>query len=161
MLIIFFIWFNLLLMLSSQNSKLHPLRQPHLSSRPYQSLNPSFLNPSFQHTLPQSQREQPLPTWDHISYHCSHPTQNEIRLINVLVLGKLAFTTASKDGKTLKPILEDPRIPRYTQDVRNDFDAFKLSIISALLVSLKSKYSRTRLAQATSNMYADWINACN
>jgi exonuclease 3'-5' domain-containing protein 1 len=51
-----------------------------------------------------------------------HP-QNVVRLIDVLVLGKQAFTTASNDGKTLKSILEDPGIPKYIWDVRNDADA--------------------------------------
>jgi exonuclease 3'-5' domain-containing protein 1 len=52
-----------------------------------------------------------------------HPTR-VIRLIDVLVLGKSAFTTATKkNGKTLKSILEDPNIPKYVWDVRNDADA--------------------------------------
>jgi len=51
-----------------------------------------------------------------------HP-QRVVRLIDVLVLGKRAFTTASNNGKTLKSILEDTDIPKCTWDVRNDADA--------------------------------------
>ncbi len=51
-----------------------------------------------------------------------HP-QRVVRLIDVLVLGKRAFTTASNNGKTLKSILEDADIPKGTWDVRNDADA--------------------------------------
>jgi exonuclease 3'-5' domain-containing protein 1 len=40
-----------------------------------------------------------------------------------LVLGKLAFITASKDGKTLKSIFENPNISKYLWDVWNDTDA--------------------------------------
>ena len=46
-----------------------------------------------------------------------------MRLIDVLVLGKPAFTTALNNGKTLKSILEDPDIPKCAWDVRNDADA--------------------------------------
>jgi exonuclease 3'-5' domain-containing protein 1 len=38
--------------------------------------------------------------------------QRVVRLIDVLVLGKLAFTTVSNNGQTLKSILEDPDIPK-------------------------------------------------
>ena len=41
-----------------------------------------------------------------------HP-QRVVRLIDILVLGKSAFTTASNNGKTLKSIFEDPDIPKY------------------------------------------------
>ena len=46
--------------------------------------------------------------------------QRVVRLIDVFVLGKPAFTTASNNGKTLKSILEDPDIPKCAWDVRND-----------------------------------------
>ena len=49
--------------------------------------------------------------------------QKVVRLIDVLVLGKQAFTTASTNGKTLKSILEDANIPKCVWDVRNDADA--------------------------------------
>jgi exonuclease 3'-5' domain-containing protein 1 len=51
-----------------------------------------------------------------------HP-QRVVRLIDVLVLGNLAFTTASNNGKNLKSIFEDPDIPKCAWDVRNDADA--------------------------------------
>jgi exonuclease 3'-5' domain-containing protein 1 len=51
-----------------------------------------------------------------------HP-QRVVRLIDILVLGKLAFTTASDNGKTLKSIFEDADIPKCVWDVRNDADA--------------------------------------
>jgi len=38
--------------------------------------------------------------------------QKVVRLIDVLVLGKSAFITASNSGKTLKSIFEDPDIPK-------------------------------------------------
>jgi exonuclease 3'-5' domain-containing protein 1 len=46
-----------------------------------------------------------------------------VRLIDVLTLGRSTFTAASKNGKTLKSILEDPDIPKCAWDVRNDADA--------------------------------------
>ena len=49
--------------------------------------------------------------------------QRLVRLIDIFVLGKPAFTTASKNGKTLKSILEDPDIPKCAWGVRNDADA--------------------------------------
>lgn len=49
--------------------------------------------------------------------------QRVVRLIDVFVLGKSAFTTASNNGKTLKSIFEDPDIPKCAWDVRNDADA--------------------------------------
>ncbi|KAI1803435.1 ribonuclease H-like domain-containing protein [Daldinia bambusicola] len=44
-------------------------------------------------------------------------------LIDIQTLGASAFTTSSLIGKTLKAILEDPLIPKYFWDVRNDADA--------------------------------------
>ena len=46
-----------------------------------------------------------------------------MRIIDVLVLGKQAFTTASNNGATLKSILENIDIPKCIWDVRNDADA--------------------------------------
>ncbi len=51
-----------------------------------------------------------------------HP-QRVVRLIDVLLLGKQAFTTVLNNGKSLKSILEDADIPKCTWDVRNDADA--------------------------------------
>jgi exonuclease 3'-5' domain-containing protein 1 len=49
--------------------------------------------------------------------------QRVVRLIDVLVLRKSAFTTASNNGKTLKSIFKDPDIPKCLWNVRNDADA--------------------------------------
>ncbi|KAI6750678.1 hypothetical protein HG530_014574 [Fusarium avenaceum] len=51
-----------------------------------------------------------------------HPT-GVTSLIDVQTLGNSTFTTSSANGKTLKAILEDPHIPKYLWDVRNDADA--------------------------------------
>lgn len=51
-----------------------------------------------------------------------HPS-NEIRLIDVVMLGSQAFSTASKDGKTLRSVLKDQNVLKYIWDVRNDADA--------------------------------------
>jgi exonuclease 3'-5' domain-containing protein 1 len=49
--------------------------------------------------------------------------ENVVRLVDVAVLGNQAFTVTSDSGKTLKSILEDPNIPKFLWDVRNDADA--------------------------------------
>ena len=36
-----------------------------------------------------------------------------VRLIDVLILGKTAFTTVLNNGKTLKSVLKDPDDPKY------------------------------------------------
>jgi exonuclease 3'-5' domain-containing protein 1 len=51
-----------------------------------------------------------------------HPTRTT-GIIDVQALEKSAFTTPNANGKTLKTILEDPLIPKYFWDVRNDADA--------------------------------------
>ncbi|KAH6949506.1 ribonuclease H-like domain-containing protein [Fusarium avenaceum] len=51
-----------------------------------------------------------------------HPT-GVTSVIDVQTLGNSTFTTSSANGKTLKAILEDPHIPKYLWDVRNDADA--------------------------------------
>lgn len=57
-----------------------------------------------------------------------HP-QNTVAIVDVQTLGSTAFTTPStyptQPPKTLKSILEDPAIPKYLWDVRNDADALK------------------------------------
>ncbi|KAK4175425.1 ribonuclease H-like domain-containing protein [Triangularia setosa] len=55
-----------------------------------------------------------------------HPDQ-KASIIDVQTLSAKAFTTASAndDDKTMKSILEDPDIPKYIWDVRNDADALK------------------------------------
>ena len=70
-----------------------------------------------------------------------------MRLIDVFVLGKPAFTTASNNGKTLKSILEDPDIPKYAWDVRNDADAlwalYYIGLAGVTDIQLLENASRT------------------
>lgn len=73
-----------------------------------------------------------------------HP-QGVVRVIDVLILENLAFTTASINGKTLKAVFEDPDIPKCAWDVRNDAGA-----LWALYHTSNS--SRMHLAPATKNM---------
>jgi len=49
--------------------------------------------------------------------------QKHIYLIDVHILGCLAFNTPGKSGKTMKGILESPAIPKVFFDVRNGSDA--------------------------------------
>lgn len=67
-------------------------------------------------------------------------------LIDVLALGKEAFTTASNNGKTLKSILEDPNIPKCAWDVRNDADAlwalYDVGLASVIDIQLLENASR-------------------
>ncbi|KAJ9138209.1 3-5 exonuclease [Pleurostoma richardsiae] len=51
-----------------------------------------------------------------------HP-HDVLWLIDVIAIGKGTFTVALSDGRSLKSILEDPDIPKYIWDVRNDADA--------------------------------------
>jgi exonuclease 3'-5' domain-containing protein 1 len=51
-----------------------------------------------------------------------HP-QRVMRFIDVLLLGKLPFTTASSNGKTLKSIFEDLGVSKCAWDFRNVADA--------------------------------------
>ncbi len=46
--------------------------------------------------------------------------KNHVYLTNVYELNKAASTTAGKDGKTLRNILESATIPKVFFDVRND-----------------------------------------
>lgn len=46
--------------------------------------------------------------------------KNHVYLISVYNLNKAAFTTAGKDGKTLRNTLESAIIPKVFSDVRND-----------------------------------------
>jgi hypothetical protein len=82
-----------------------------------------------------------------------HP-QRVVRLIDVLVLGKPAFTTASNNGKTLKSILEDPDIPNEPGTHGTTPTRCGLFTMSVSLLSLTSNSSRMRLAPATRHMYA-------
>jgi exonuclease 3'-5' domain-containing protein 1 len=75
--------------------------------------------------------------------------QNTIRLIDVVILGKLAFTTPSTNdpGKTLKSIFESSSIPKYLWDTRNDADAlwshYKVALDGVTDVQLMENASRT------------------
>jgi exonuclease 3'-5' domain-containing protein 1 len=51
-----------------------------------------------------------------------YPTRRT-SIIDVQTLEKSAFSTPNANGKTLKTIFEDPLIPKYFWDVRNDSDA--------------------------------------
>jgi exonuclease 3'-5' domain-containing protein 1 len=72
--------------------------------------------------------------------------QGLIRLIDVLALGKESFTTASRDGKTLKSILESPSITKCFWDVRNDADAlwalYQINIAGVIDIQLLENASR-------------------
>jgi exonuclease 3'-5' domain-containing protein 1 len=51
-----------------------------------------------------------------------HPSK-AVKLIDVHILGRLAFTTPSPEGRTLQDVFEDPSLPKLLWDVRNDADA--------------------------------------
>lgn len=74
-----------------------------------------------------------------------HP-QGVLKVVDVLSLGKLAFMTTSKDGKSLKSIFEDPGIQKCFWDVRNDADAlwahYKVGVAGVVDVQLLENASR-------------------
>ncbi|KAK3989363.1 ribonuclease H-like domain-containing protein [Cladorrhinum sp. PSN332] len=77
-----------------------------------------------------------------------HP-QKIVRLVDVLSLGKSAFTTTSKDGKkSLKSIFEDPTVPKCLWDVRNDADAllalYNVNLAGVTDIQLLENASRRR-----------------
>lgn len=49
--------------------------------------------------------------------------QKDVYLIDIHILGSMAFTTPGSGGKTLQTILESPNIPKVFFDVRNDSNA--------------------------------------
>ena len=49
--------------------------------------------------------------------------QKDVYLIDIHVLGSVAFTTPGSGGKTLQGILESPIVPKVFFDVRNDSNA--------------------------------------
>jgi exonuclease 3'-5' domain-containing protein 1 len=75
-----------------------------------------------------------------------HP-QRIVRLIDILALGKSAFTTALNNGKTFKSILEDPDIAKCAWDVRNDADAlwalYHVGLAGVTDIQLLENASRT------------------
>ncbi|KAM0261939.1 hypothetical protein ACHAQJ_001942 [Trichoderma viride] len=72
--------------------------------------------------------------------------QGLIRLIDILTLGKASFTTASRDGKTLKSIFETPSITKCFWDVRNDADAlwalYRVNLFGVVDIQLLENASR-------------------
>ena len=44
-------------------------------------------------------------------------------LVDIHVLGNLAFSTTNREGNSLKAVLESPTIPKVFFDIRNDSDA--------------------------------------
>ncbi|KAH8742804.1 ribonuclease H-like domain-containing protein [Diaporthe sp. PMI_573] len=74
-----------------------------------------------------------------------HP-EGVLRLVDVLSLGESAFTTTSKDGKSLKSIFEDPGIPKCFWDLRNDADAlwalYKVGLAGVIDIQLLENASR-------------------
>jgi exonuclease 3'-5' domain-containing protein 1 len=73
--------------------------------------------------------------------------RNHVYLIDIYSLGKAAFTTAGKQGKTLESILESANIPKVFFDVRNDSDAlyagFGISLRGVQDVQLMENASRS------------------
>lgn len=55
--------------------------------------------------------------------HNSRLPVGETQLIDILTLGKLAFTTTSQSGKILKSGLQDPNVPKCPWDVKNEANA--------------------------------------
>ena len=74
-----------------------------------------------------------------------HP-QNVLGLVDVTTLGSHAFTEA-KDGISLQSILENPNIPKYLWDVRNDADAlwahYKVGLAGVTDIQLLENASRS------------------
>ncbi|ROV89869.1 hypothetical protein VPNG_10255 [Cytospora leucostoma] len=70
------------------------------------------------------------------------------RLIDVLALGSLAFSTSAGDGRTLKSILEDPNLTKCFWDARTDADAlwalYQVRLAGVIDIQLLENASRTR-----------------
>ncbi|KAK7733121.1 hypothetical protein SLS53_008309 [Cytospora paraplurivora] len=70
------------------------------------------------------------------------------RLIDVLTLGSLAFSTSASDGRTLKSILEDPNFTKCFWDARHDADALwalhQVRLAGVIDIQLLENASRTR-----------------
>ncbi|KAI5465120.1 hypothetical protein BGZ63DRAFT_402018 [Mariannaea sp. PMI_226] len=75
-----------------------------------------------------------------------------VRLIDVLSLGKSAFTTISTNGRPLKSILEDPNIPKCFWDVRNDADALwaLYQVGLAGMIDIQPLVNASRVGEKTS-----------
>ncbi|KAK4176133.1 3-5 exonuclease [Triangularia setosa] len=75
-----------------------------------------------------------------------HP-EGVVKLVDVATLGDSAFNTTSKDGKSLKTILEDSGISKCLWDLRNDADAlwalYKVGLAGVIDLQLLENASRT------------------
>ncbi|KAK3360493.1 hypothetical protein B0T25DRAFT_434020, partial [Lasiosphaeria hispida] len=75
-----------------------------------------------------------------------HP-QGVVRVIDVLTLGRSAFTTTSQDGKSLKSIFEDPAIQKCLWDTRKDADAlwahYQVRLAGVIDIQLLENASRS------------------
>jgi exonuclease 3'-5' domain-containing protein 1 len=75
-----------------------------------------------------------------------HP-QDTVYLIDISVLGALAFNIPSDDGRTLQSIFEDPVVPKHLWDVRNDADAlwahYHVDLKGVVDIQLLENASRT------------------
>lgn len=71
---------------------------------------------------------------------------NVTRVVDVLSLEHSAFSIESDDGTSLKSILEDPAIPKYVRDVRNDADAlwarYQVKLAGVIDIQLLENASR-------------------
>lgn len=76
-----------------------------------------------------------------------HP-QKVTRLVDVLTLGSLAFTTSAGDGRTLKSTLEDPNLTKCFWDARTDADAlwalYQVCLAGVIDIQLLENASRAR-----------------
>lgn len=70
-----------------------------------------------------------------------HP-QKVVRIIDILLWEKPAFTTASNNGKTRKSILENPDITKCAWDIWNDAPALWALYHISLLATLEMGVSR-------------------
>ncbi|KAI9162835.1 hypothetical protein HJFPF1_04429 [Paramyrothecium foliicola] len=74
-----------------------------------------------------------------------HPL-GTVGLLDVSTLGASTFNTISEDSKTIKSILEDPDIPKFFWDVRNDADAlwglYEIGLAGVTDLQLFEKASR-------------------
>lgn len=78
----------------------------------------------------------------------SHPENAHTYLIDIHILGFLAFSTPSAEGVSLKSILEAPMTPKVFFDVRTDSDAlyaqFGINLAGIIDLQLMEVASRSR-----------------
>ena len=84
----------------------------------------------------------------------SRPDKSHTYLIDVHILGFLAFSTASAEGVSLKTILESPKTPKVFFDVRMDSDAlyalFGIKLAGIIDLQLMEVVSRSWCVQSQS-----------